>query len=403
MDVIYLDFSKAFDRVDHKILINKLQKNGINGKILAWITSFLTGRSQRVSVNTFLSYVTEIISGVPQGSVLGPLLFLIMIQDIDEDVMNSILSSFADDTRLMKGILDAFDISNLQQDLNAVYKWTKKNNAELNGLKFEHLRYGKNEHLKKQSIYFADTGCQIGTKSSVKDLGVILSSDMSYDLHIQKLVQKVKNISAWIYRTFKSRDQNLMLTLWKSLVIPHLDYCSQLWSPTKRCLMQELESLQKSYMNGIPSTKHLNYWEKLKELKLYSLERRRERYRIIYTWSILEGIVPNFNFDEGMGGIYGYTNQRLGRKCSLKAVNLGFKNIWKGSLSEEGPKLFNALPKNLRSISNCTKNLFKSKLDHFLKTLPDEPLLPNYFQFRRADSNSILEMVKHQHRTSQVG
>ena len=401
VDVIYLDFSKAFDRVDHTILLHKLKKNGIVGKTLAWIKSFLTGRLQRVSVNSCLSNDTEILSGVPQGSVLGPLLFLIMIQDINEGVHCSTLSSFADDTRLMKGISNPSDVLKLQEDLNSVYEWTISNNMTLNGLKFQHLKYRKNEELKRQSIYLTDTGTEINIKSSVKDLGVILSTDMSFKLHIQNQIQKVKNISAWIYRTFQSRDKDVMLTLWKSLAIPHLDYCSQLWSPSKRSLMQELESLQKSFLNGLTSISHLNYWEKLKELKIYSLERCRDRYRIIYTWCILEGIVPNFNFGQERGGIYSYNNHRLGRKCHLKTVNQGCKNIWRDSLSEEGPKLFNSLPKYLRIAQNCCKEFFKKELDCFLQTLPDEPLLPILYYLRRADSNSVVEMVKH--RTQRVG
>ena len=401
VDVIYLDFSKAFDRVDHKILLHKLEKNGIKGKILTWIKSFLTGRYQRVSVNSVLSYETEVTSGVPQGSVLGPLLFLIMIHDIDKDVIHSALSSFADDTRIMKGVSNIADIRKLQADLNAIYKWTTCNNMQLNGLKFEQLKYGKNDDLKKQSIYLTDTGLNISEKKSVKDLGVILNTDMSYKQHIDSQVQKVKNISSWIYRTFKTRDKTVMITLWKSLAIPHLDYCSQLWAPSKRYLMQELESLQKSFFNGLSSIRHLNYWEKLKELNIYSLERRRERYRIIYTWCILEGIVPNFNYTQGKGGIYSYINQRLGRKCHLKSFNHGHKTIWKDSLSEEGPRLFNSLPKYLRNICNCSKDTFKKELDHFLQSLPDEPLLPNLYHLRRADSNKITEMIKH--RTQRVG
>ena len=141
-----------------------------------------------------LSYHTEIISGVPQGSVLGPLLFLIMIQDIDQNVNESVLSSFADDTRIMKGISNTSDIPKLQEDLNSAYQWTNCNNMQLNGLKFDHLKYGKNDELKKQSMYLTDTGTEINEKTSVKDLGVILSTDMSYKQHIENLVQKVKNL-----------------------------------------------------------------------------------------------------------------------------------------------------------------------------------------------------------------
>ena len=207
-------------------------------------------------------------------------------------------------------------------------------------------------------------------------------------------ISKVNSISAWITRVFTSRDPSVMLTLWKSLVLPHLDYCSQLWAPAKRGDIQKLEMLQKSFLRKINGVKHLNYWEQLKHLKLYSLERRRERYRILYTWYIIEGIVPNFNNNNG-GGITYYINQRLGRKCHLKAVNSGpNKRIWRGSLSEEGPKLFNVLPKNLRNMTKCTKDYFKKNLDQFLSHIPDEPLVQNYVTMRRADSNSLVDMVK---------
>ena len=173
VDVIYLDFSKAFDKVDHQILLHKLQIHGIKGQLLNWIRSFLTERYQKVSVNTFLSDEAKVTSGVPQGSVLGPLLFLVMISDIDEKIKHSILSSFADDTRLMKAISCAADVSLLQDDLDIVYDWTSINNMELNGKKFEHIAYGKNEQLTGHSVYKSNVQQPIEIKSAVKDIGIL--------------------------------------------------------------------------------------------------------------------------------------------------------------------------------------------------------------------------------------
>ena len=396
LDSIYLDFSKAFDKVDHDIVMAKLSKLGIKGKLLKWINSFLTQRVQVVTVNGIKSEQTWVLSGVPQGSVLGPLLFLLMIGDIDNDIKYSFISSFADDTRLLKDINELMDTFKLQSDLNVIYKWTADNNMKLNGCKFEQLSYGKNCELKEDSVYLNNKAEKIEKKPIVKDLGVFMSDDCSFTSHIQKLVIKTKDLSSWILRTFKSREKNVLLILWKSLVIPHLDYCSQLWSPTKRGLVQELEMVQRTFIRKINEIRGFSYWEQLNKLKIYSLERRRERYMIIYTWSILEDIVPNFSHIENeteTGGIKSYQHIRHGRKCVVRVINRGtYQNIINGSLSVQGPRLFNCLPRYLRNLTKCSKVAFKRELDKFLQTVPDEPLIPNYVALRRAESNSIVDM-----------
>ena len=131
-DVIYLDFSKAFDKVDHNILLSKLRVLGISGQLLKWIHSFLTRRRQVVSIDGHLSDEARVISGVPQGSSLGPLLFLIHIADIDDDLDHAFVSSFADDTRLLKDVKKPEDCCNMQSDLLKTYDWAKNNNMEFN-------------------------------------------------------------------------------------------------------------------------------------------------------------------------------------------------------------------------------------------------------------------------------
>ena len=136
VDVIYLDFSKAFDKVDHLILLEKLRLLGITGKLYNWIRSFLLDRSQSVMVNGFLSDPVHVKSGVPQGSVLGPLLFLVLISDIDEHILHSFLSSFADDTRVGKSVANEEDVDKLQEDLAKIY------NMKFNEDKFELINSG---------------------------------------------------------------------------------------------------------------------------------------------------------------------------------------------------------------------------------------------------------------------
>ena len=164
VDVIYLDFAKAFDKVDYNVLLDKLIMMGIEGKILKWITSFLRDRTQQVMVNGFLSDPAKVISGVPQGSVLGPLLFLVMISDIDRDVLHSFLSSFADDTRIGRSIKSVEDALELQKDLDRIYQWAKDNNMDFNNNKFGLIWYGLNQMIKEATSYSAPDGSLIPEK-----------------------------------------------------------------------------------------------------------------------------------------------------------------------------------------------------------------------------------------------
>ena len=180
-----------------------------------------------------------------------------------------------------------------------------------------------------------------------------------------------------------------MLALWKALVIPRLEYCSQLWCPNKVGLIQQLELLQRIYIRKISGIGSLSYHEQLKILKLYSLERRRERYRIIYVWSILEKLVPNPN-----DSIVAYDHIRHGRKCNVPVVKRSaYQALCMTSLPIQGAKLFNAMPINIRNLRNCSKNMFKAKLDKYLASVPDEPQIPGYTSCRMADSNSLIDMV----------
>ena len=162
----------------------------------------------------------------PQGSVLGPLVFLIMISDIDENLLNLLASSFADDTRMLKRIIHMVDISLLQEDFNRVYQWSAKSNSELNDDKFECMRYGPNLD-KEGTSYLTPHGTSIENKDGEKDLGVVMPSDCSFAMHIDAVVASTKSTISWILWTFQTREHLPMLTLWKTLVLP-IEYCSVL-------------------------------------------------------------------------------------------------------------------------------------------------------------------------------
>ena len=350
-------------------------------------------------MNEGKSCPSEVLSGVPQGSVLGPLLFLILLCDIDQGIAKSYLSSFADDTRILSKILSAEDAEHFQQDLNTVYTWTERNNMQLNGDKFECLRYGTLSDLQTDIHYKSNAGSLIEEKENVRDLGVIMSKNGKFKEHIHHMVAEAKKQCSWILRTFHTREPSLMLTLWKSLVQSRLEYCSQLWSPLQAGDIQTIEMVQRSFIRKISGCGLLSYWEQLRHLNLYSLERRRERYRIIYIWRMLERQVPNITTSDGsQDKVSAKWHPRRGRECIVARVNRNapshIQKLRYASLPVHGQQLFNTLPAELRNITGCTVDSFKRRLDRYLNTIPDEPQIPGYTAQRRAESNSLLDMTR---------
>ena len=338
-DSIYLDFAKAFDKVDTGILCHKLRSMGISGKLGIFLLNFLSNRKQIILANGKKSTPSTVRSGVPQGTVLGPILFLILINDIDTDISSKV-SLFADDTRIVRAVDTEDDVEELQSDLDRIYSWQEENNMEFNSNKFEVMRYGRNKSLKESTTYFTpDWKDTIEEKETLRDLGVIMSNDASFSNHVELVCSKVKQKSGWVLRTFRNRKSWFLKLMWKTLVQPHVDYCSQLYFPHLSTQMQKIENLQQIYTKKIPEVSHLNYWERLKSLKMLSQERRMERYRILYAWKILEGISPNCGLESDI-------SERRGRELKVPVLKgIGkIHTLREASFQVHGPKLFNSLP-----------------------------------------------------------
>ena len=377
VDVIYLDFAKAFDKVDHGVLLRKLVKLGIGGKLLRWIHCFITNRTQSVLVDGKESSISEVKSGVPQGTVLGPLLFLIYIADIDDDLQYTKTASFADDTRILKGVKQISDCEQLQEDLNKVYDWARINNMHFNEAKFELLQYGKQNYSFPSFKYNTATGIEIKENSTVKDLGITIQDNAKFDTQLNNIVIKCRRIAGYILRTFKTREQNVMIHLFKMLILPIAEYCSQLWSPTYEGDILKIENIQRSFTKRISGMEDKNYVQRLSELSLYSLQRRRERYQIIYIWKILNNLVPNFSnpaFEVKMTSSERY-EIRNGMLCTIPRSPISQKELYERSFIVRGPKLFNKIPREIREFQGNLAT-FKDKLDNFLSTIADEPNLP---------------------------
>ena len=388
--VIYLDFAKAFDKVHHEVLLQKLQHIGITGKLHHWIKQFMCSRKQAVSVEGHQSEYSEVLSGVPQGSVLGPLLFLMHIGDIDEEIKNnSIISCFADDTRIMKRITKDSDCQLLQEDLNSIYKWAEENKMQFNDKKFESIYYHPSRGNYADQVYRTTDGTPIEQKSSIRDLGIMMSEDTTFKENIDMMVKRGKRMAGWALRTFRTRNRTVMLTLYKALIRPFIEYGCQVWNPHSIGEITKLESVQRAFTRRIDGMEGKNYWERLKALNLYSLQRRRERYITMYTWKMIYDYVPNIN---GENRIQVHWNDRSGIQCTLPRLNTGascrVQTRKDSSFVYRGPKLFNCLPKDIRSFGG-TPEAFKAKLDKFLKSIPDKPLLPGREYSQQGTSNRL--------------
>ena len=165
----------------------------------------------------------EVLSGVPQGTVLGPILFLLILGDIDEELQHAKATSFADDKRVVMEITTNEDQVKLQEDLQKLYCWADRNNMEFNGGKFQHLGYGT--RLPDKVDYLTVNGGSIEEASSLKDLGIMMSANANFDIHISEICAKGRSMAGWILRTFSTRELIPMITLFKALVLPIMENC----------------------------------------------------------------------------------------------------------------------------------------------------------------------------------
>ena len=391
VDVIYTDFSKAFDKVETGVLLHKIKECRVTGKVGCWLASFLDPdlRQQAVVVDGAVSSLSPVISGVPQGTVLGPVLFLIHIRDIASGLSpGTSATSFADDTRVKRAIRSKQDCEALQLDLHAVYSWAKAVNMHFNSEKFECLRFWPGQVTAPDYHYKGPDNNNIEVKNNLKDLGINISSDLTFKLHVEKTVSGASKLAGWGLRSFRRRSKNVMKAIWQSLIQPKIDYCSQLWSPGDQDSISKLESIQRHFTSRIKDMEGLSYWERLSALQLYSQERRRERYMVLFLWKLSQGMVDGYKVD------FSYSPRR-GRLATPHytgaKVPAMVRKAREASLASEGAKIFNLLPAYIRNINSDNVETFKNELDSFLRLVPDQPTIPGHP--RAAETNSLLHQL----------
>ena len=287
IDIIFLDFSKAFDTVAHRRLIIKLPTFGIVDKMLEWIRAFLSGRTQRVILGDFISKWIRVLSGVPQGSVLGPLLFIIFINDLINNLPEGCnCKLYADDTKLISIIRCKNDCLVLQSALDKLSEWSKKWLLKFNNEKCKVMHVGSNN---KEHEYVMETIPLLKTDLE-KDLGFWVSKDLKWNHHINIAVNKANRVLGMIKNSFNYLDETSLKLLFTSLVRPHLEYAATIWNPNSKGLgmARQIESIQRR-ATRIPDLKGLSYEDRLFALNLPSLEKRRLRGDLIEFFKIMNG------------------------------------------------------------------------------------------------------------------
>mgnify|MGYP000250447811 FL=1 len=251
------------------------------------------------------------------------------------------------------------------------------NNMKMNNDKFVLISYNKNSQI--DNTYKLGDGTIISEKCQTKDLGVIMSNDGTFTNHINNLISNCKRTISMIFRTFKTRNDQVMLTLYRALVLSKIDYCSVLWCPSELSDLRKLEKVQSNFTLRMKCSKtdsgnKRDYWQRLNYLNLYSIQRRFERYAVIYVWKILHEIVhnPGLEFKKE-----GQTQSRHGITCIVPKCT---SKLREHSFLVRGPKLFNSLPKEVREFEfdktvqqKQAVDNFKKILDDYLALIPDEP------------------------------
>ena len=353
-DIIYTDFAKAFDSVAHQRLLVKLQNYGIEGNVLNWIRSFLCNREQCVRVNQETSSWTKVLSGIPQGSVRGPLLFVLFINDMPEVIKFNICKLFADDCKLY-GPVTSTGANLMKEDLANVEDWSEKWQLPFNVEKCKVMHIGSTNP--KHEYYM--NGHRLETSTCEKDLGVQIDHKFNFHVHTAAAIKKASQVLGLIKRTYITRDADTITTLYKSLVRPHLEYGNLIWGPNFKEDMKSVEKIQRRATKIIYNLKDTPYEDRLQILDLPSLYYRRKRGDMIQTYKIMNRLVrlkPTTLFEPARYSSTRGHKQKLCKKKAtktqrIKSFGIRVVNDW------------NNLPNNV--IEAPSINIFKNRLDTF--------------------------------------
>ena len=358
VDIIYMDLSKAFDKVPHARLMYKLMHCGINGRVYDWIKEWLHNRKQRVILNGHKSEWQSVKSGVPQGSVLGPLLFLMYINDLEKNIKCKV-SKFADDTKIAASVKNVKGCFDLQRELNKILGWADRSQMDFNIKKCKVLHAG---HSNKNFNYEIQ-GEWLDSVENEKDLGVIVSNDLEVSSHCLEARNKANRMLGIINRNVSYKSKEVMSKMYNSYVRPVMEYCSQVWAPHLRKDIDMLEAVQRRATRMIHGFDNMSYEERLKNLNMYSVERRFLRGDMIEVYKLFSS-----GNDELIGKFFEIDHARNTRGHSKKIKKKYCRlNVRKYFFSQRIVNFWNSLPQNV--IDSASLSTFKKRLDDHMNGL----------------------------------
>ena len=319
---------------------------------------WLSDRYQRVVINGEVSSWERVLSGVPQGSVLGPLLFLVFVDDIEEQIVSKCLK-FADDTKVFNQVSNEIDSRAIQDDLDKLGAWGQECAMSFNVDKCKVLHIGRKNPCSSYTL----NGKILKEVDKEKDLGILVDSKLNFNEQCAAASRKGNQILGIIKRNFSFMDKGMFLKLYKSIVRPHLEYAIQAWNPYTRKNIDLLESVQRRATKLVSSCRDLSYYDRLKYLGLTTLETRRLRGDMIETFKIITGR-DNLNIDmffvlDGNTRTRGHNFKLKKPKCRL--------NIRKFSFGHRVVDEWNRLPVGV--VNSKSLDQFKMKIDEFYKEM----------------------------------
>ena len=365
VDSIYLDFSKASDTVPHRRLMGKLEAYGVRGELLNWIQAFLSDRTQEVVVNGTNSPPAPVISGIPQGTVLGPVLFVIYINDLLDKISSGGLM-FADDTKIYRQIKSRDDAIQLQADITKLEEWSKLWQLHFNHDKCHVLTMGKFENIRHAHRYVV-YGNEIEHVFDEKDLGITIDSDLKFEEHISRKVKVANAIVGQMRRSFSYLDCDTFKRIFVAFVRPHLEYGEAVWSPHLVKNIDAIENVQIRATKLVDGLSELDYSERLKKLDLPTLTYRRRRgdiiemYKHFHTYD-KSTLAPSFKPKDRISRQHRFQLHAPPTKDGLHGAQTNF-------FFQRTTKLWNNLPEHVVEAEEV--NTFKNRLDDHWK---DDPM-----------------------------